>query len=82
MDGYPQIPIPQDAPGPRRCIVCGGTAFTPGFLDDQAAQGYTKWIVGELEKGIFGGAARMGRPRLDIIGQRCDACGHLELFAN
>ncbi len=85
MEGYPQIPVPQDA-GTRRqaCIWCGSTQLESGFIEDtgQGSRGFARWIVGDLEKGIFGGAARFGRERLDISGVRCAQCGHLDFFAN
>lgn len=93
MDGYAQIPVPQ--PGPQQprpsdggtpsqgCAWCGSTRLEPGFIEDtgQGSRGFARWIVGGLEKGIFGGASRFGRERLDISGMRCADCGHLEFFA-
>jgi len=89
MTQFPQIPVPehgeQEAPRDgRRCSWCGASNFEPGFIEDsgQSSRGFARWIVGDLEKGIFGGASRFGRERLDITGVRCSACGHPEFFAN
>lgn len=94
MDGYAQIPVPQPGQpqaGPRDggalrkgCSWCGSIQLEPGFIEDtgQGSRGFARWIVGGLEKGIFGGAARFGRERLDISGMHCAQCGHLEFFAN
>jgi hypothetical protein len=38
-------------------------------------------VEGQLEVGLFGGAERLGRRRLDIEAHRCRRCSHLELFA-
>ncbi|MBK6887478.1 MAG: hypothetical protein IPH03_14305 [Tetrasphaera sp.] len=75
--------MPSDRRPPQRCPWCGGASFEPGFIEDsgQGSHGFARWIVGELEKGIFGGASRFGRERLDITGQRCSTCGHLDFFA-
>lgn len=94
MSGYTQIPVPgppepvgrghgaRDHGSHPRCTWCGAGAFEPGFIEDAGgSMGFARWIVGELEKGIFGGAARFGRPRLDITGLRCTTCGHLSFFA-
>lgn len=93
MDGYAQIPVPQPGQpqaGPRDggalrkgCSWCGSIQLEPGFIEDtgQAAKGFARWIPGEMNKGLFGGAQRFGRERIDITGQRCIACGYLCLFA-
>ena len=67
----------------QSCGWCGEQRFEPGFLEDtgQAAKGYSRWVEGALELGMFGGPARLGRPRRVITAQRCTSCGHLELFA-
>ncbi|MEU7062535.1 hypothetical protein ACIA6C_18130 [Streptomyces sp. NPDC051578] len=66
-----------------RCTFCGAGDLEPGFAEDagQSAPGYTRWIAGPLERGLFGGAKLMGRPRRQIDAWRCRTCGHLELFA-
>lgn len=94
MSEYQQIPVPPQpgsstGSGPARrsdaavCPWCSGTNFEPGFVEDtgQSAQGFARWIPGEMNKGLFGGAQRFGRERIDITGQRCIACGYLCLFA-
>lgn len=65
------------------CSYCGQEILDEGFVEDagESSQGYARWIDGPLERGLFGGARRMGRPRLAIAAFRCRACGHLELFA-
>ncbi|GAA1790458.1 hypothetical protein GCM10009811_14170 [Nostocoides veronense] len=91
MSGYQQIPVPERSDGAQparrgtpQCPWCGETGFEPGFIEDtgQAAKGFARWIPGEMNKGIFGGAARFGRERMDINGQRCLSCGFLALFAS
>ncbi|MER7177263.1 hypothetical protein [Streptomyces mesophilus] len=66
-----------------RCTHCGTVGLDEGFIEDdgQYAKGYARWIPGPLERGIFGGARRMGRPRWPIAAYLCPHCGHLELFA-
>ncbi len=46
----------------------------------QSSQGYARWIPGPLERGIFGGAYRLGKQRFPIAAHRCGACGYLSLF--
>ncbi|MCP9955807.1 MULTISPECIES: hypothetical protein [Actinomadura] len=66
-----------------RCTQCGTEGLEPGFIEDagEHSRGYARWIAGPLERGIFGGAKRMGRQRWQIEAWRCPQCGHLELFA-
>lgn len=66
-----------------KCTQCGTVELEPGFIEDagEHSRGYARWIAGPLERGIFGGAKRMGRPRWQIEAYRCPTCGHLELFA-
>ncbi|MEU1516476.1 hypothetical protein ABZ490_30780 [Streptomyces sp. NPDC005811] len=66
-----------------RCSQCQGFELEPGFVEDSGehSRGYARWIPGPLQRGIFGGAKRLGRPRFQIDAYRCRACGHLELFA-
>jgi hypothetical protein len=68
----------------RKCTHCGGQDLDPGFAEDmgQGSQGYMRWITGRLERGIFGGAKRMGRSRWAVDAYRCRDCAHLELFAS
>ncbi|MFI6106643.1 hypothetical protein [Streptomyces sp. NPDC051310] len=65
------------------CGQCGRAGLEPGFIEDtgEHSRGYSRWIAGPLERGLFGGAKRMGRPRWQIDAFRCPDCGHLELFA-
>ncbi|PZG48879.1 hypothetical protein C1I98_12070 [Spongiactinospora gelatinilytica] len=65
-----------------RCTQCDGADLEPGFIEDNGeSQGYGRWIAGPLERGIFGGARRMGKPRWIIDAFRCTRCSHLELFS-
>ncbi|WP_149179341.1 hypothetical protein [Streptomyces sp. TRM49041] len=66
-----------------KCTQCGTVGLEPGFVEDagESSRGYARWVAGALERGIFGGAKRMGRPRWQIDAGRCPQCGHLELFA-
>ncbi|GJF32063.1 hypothetical protein KNE206_47630 [Kitasatospora sp. NE20-6] len=66
-----------------KCTQCGVPGLEQGFVEDtgEGSRGYARWIAGALERGIFGGAKRLGRPRWQIDAFRCPSCGHLELFA-
>jgi hypothetical protein len=66
-----------------RCTQCGSEDLEPGFVDDPGTQtpGYARWIPGPLQRGVFGGARRLGKPRWQIDAWRCRYCSHLELFA-
>jgi hypothetical protein len=65
------------------CTQCGLIGLETGFIEDsgEGSRGYARWIPGPIERGIFGGARRMGKPRWQINAYRCPRCGHLELFA-
>lgn len=67
-----------------RCTNCGAEGLEPGFLEDagEHSKGFLKWIEGPLERGILGGARRMGKGRWAVSASRCGYCGHLELFAH
>ncbi len=66
-----------------KCTYCGHEGLDEGFIEDtgQSARGFARWIAGPLERGPFGGAKRIGRPRAQIAAFRCRQCAHLELFA-
>lgn len=67
-----------------KCTQCGAVGLEPGFIEDsgEGSRGYARWIAGPLERGIFGGAKRLGRQRWQIEAFRCPVCRHLELFAS
>lgn len=67
----------------KSCSSCGHEVLEPGFIEDdgEASQGYARWIPGELETGMFGGAKRYGKKRFRVDAYRCGKCSHLELFA-
>lgn len=75
--------FPGTAKSPGGCGSCGNAHLEPGFIEDagDASKGYSRWIAGELKRGIFGGARRMGKQRWQIEAFRCTSCGHLELYA-
>ncbi|WP_433256176.1 hypothetical protein ACQPYK_16635 [Streptosporangium sp. CA-135522] len=66
-----------------RCTQCDGTDLEQGFIEDDGehSHGYSRWIQGPLERGLFGGAKRLWRARWTIDAFRCTRCSHLELFA-
>ena len=69
---------------PERCTHCGSQALEPGFIEETGnagSRGYARWIEGDLQLGVFGGAKRLGRQRWRIAAYRCPLCSHLELFA-
>ncbi len=65
------------------CTHCGAGGLEPGYLDDrgEGSQGFTRWVEGELERGLLGGARKRGRQGWEIEAYRCPLCSHLELFA-
>jgi predicted nucleic-acid-binding Zn-ribbon protein len=65
------------------CTQCKFEELDEGFIEDtgQGTQGFARWIGGPLERGLFGGAKRLGRRRWKIAAFRCRQCGHLELYA-
>ncbi len=67
---------------PTKCIACEGP-LEPGFLEDQGegSRGHSRWVEGNMEKGIFGFTRLWGRPRLTVAAYRCLHCGRLELVA-
>ena len=67
-----------------RCTQCDAPDLEPGFIEDAGdhSRGYARWIPGPLERGVFGGAKRMGRQRWQVDAWRCRRCGHLELYAS
>ena len=80
MSTYESAPT---APVQPSCVACGGEAFDAGFVEDagEASQGYTRWIPGPLERGIFGGAKKWGKQRFAIEANRCSRCGFLMMYA-
>ena len=67
----------------NKCAACGSPALQPGFIMDsgQSAQGFSAWVEGELERGIFGGAKLMGRPKYVVEAYRCGDCFFLNHYA-
>ncbi|WP_220451133.1 hypothetical protein [Nocardioides dongkuii] len=65
------------------CSACGSESLEPGFIEDagEHSQGFARWIPGALERGLFGGARRMGKQRYVVDAARCGRCGFLMLFA-
>jgi hypothetical protein len=65
-----------------RCSACQAVGLEPGFLEDagESSRGYTRWIPGPLQTGIFGGAKVMGKQRHPVSAYRCGECGHLDLY--
>jgi hypothetical protein len=54
----------------------------PGFIEDEGGSaGFLRWIPGALEKGVFGGARKFLKERVDVHAFRCTACGLLALYA-
>lgn len=55
------------------CTQCGTVGLAEGFIEDagEHSRGYARWIEGALERGFFGGAKRLGRPRRQIEAYRC-----------
>ncbi|MGG8410394.1 hypothetical protein ACM614_29490 [Streptomyces sp. 12297] len=66
-----------------RCTQCGTVGLESGFVEDagEHSPGFARWIAGTLERGLFGGARRWGKPKWQIDAFRCPQCSHLELFA-
>jgi hypothetical protein len=66
-----------------RCSQRGAVGLEQGFVEDsgQNSRGYARWVQGALERGVFGGAKLIGRPKWQIDAFRCPHCAHLELFA-
>ncbi|MFG2006069.1 hypothetical protein ACGFNU_43655 [Spirillospora sp. NPDC048911] len=66
-----------------KCTQCGSADLEPGFIEDagEHSRGYARWIAGPLQRGVFGGAKRMGKQRWRVDAFRCRNCAHLELFA-
>jgi len=65
----------------QHCSACQAPGVDPGFIEDAGGdRGYLRWISGPLERGVFGGAKRMGKKRYPIEAQRCTECGHLDLY--
>jgi hypothetical protein len=70
-------------PMQNKCAACGASSLEPGFIMDsgQSAQGFSAWVQGELERGIFGGAKLMGRPKYVVESHRCTECYYLNQYA-
>ncbi|MDQ3402687.1 MAG: hypothetical protein M3548_04745 [Actinomycetota bacterium] len=68
----------------RVCASCGAADLEAGFVMDsgQNARGYTSWVAGALERGMFGGAKLFGKQKWAIEAHRCPRCHFLNMFAN
>ncbi|MFC5289200.1 hypothetical protein ACFPM7_19285 [Actinokineospora guangxiensis] len=66
-----------------KCAACGCLDLEPGFVMDsgQSARGFTAWVAGALERGLFGGAKLMGRDKYVIEAFRCRQCAFLNHYA-
>ncbi len=66
------------------CTNCGAGGLEPGFITDsgEGSQGFSRWVQGALQRGPFGGAKVLGRPKWQVNAFRCPECRHLELFAS
>lgn len=64
------------------CAACGAVELEPGFVLDsgQSARGFSQWVPGALERGIFGGPKVMGKPRFVIEALRCRRCNFLNQY--
>lgn len=83
MSSYESVPAMPAEPSEPSCSACGAESLEPGFVEDagESSQGYARWIPGPLERGLFGGARRLGKQRFMIEAHRCARCGFLMLFA-
>ncbi|MTD14416.1 hypothetical protein GIS00_10690 [Nakamurella sp. YIM 132087] len=75
------VQVPATAP---HCPGCGAvSAAEPGFLEDsgEGSRGFVRWIAGPLERGVFGGAKRMGKQRWTVEAFRCTRCGLLTMYS-
>ncbi|HEX6356250.1 hypothetical protein [Actinophytocola sp.] len=66
----------------KSCTACGNEELEPGFMSDEGAHpGFGRWIRGELQTGIFGGAKVYNKELFEVSAYRCTRCFHLELYA-
>lgn len=72
----------QPSSGVPACTACRSESLEQGFVEDngEGSQGFARWIPGALQRGLFGGARRMGMPRFEIVAMRCTQCHHLDLY--
>ncbi|WP_233251383.1 hypothetical protein [Serinibacter arcticus] len=70
------------APAPSTCTACGAESLEAGFIEDsgEGSPGFARWIPGALERGMFGGARRMGRQRFEVVAMACQRCRHVDLY--
>ncbi|RZS29554.1 hypothetical protein EV193_12039 [Herbihabitans rhizosphaerae] len=61
------------------CAACGALRLQPGFIEDPQ-RGYARWIPGQMERGVFGGAKRAGRERWATEAYRCTECNFLNQY--
>jgi hypothetical protein len=69
----------------KSCSSCGHEELEPGFVSDSGGNsdgnGYGRWVRGELEVGMLGGAKLTGRKQFEVQAFRCTRCSLLHLFA-
>lgn len=77
-DLAPAVPV---APTGPVCAACGSDRLEQGFIEDagESSPGFARWIPGALERGLFGGARRVGRQRFEIVALACQGCRFLNL---
>ena len=63
-----------------KCPKCGSPMTTGFLLDHKDVPKVTEWIEGRPEKG-FWGLRLKNRRRIEVLADRCERCGFLELYA-
>lgn len=64
-----------------KCPKCG-SPMTTGFLLDMNQQARSvEWIEGRPEKSFWEGLKTKNRRRFEVLADRCERCGFLELYA-
>ncbi|HEX6750576.1 MAG TPA: PF20097 family protein [Longimicrobium sp.] len=63
------------------CPKCGNPMSTGYLLDVGQAHKPLEWIEGMPEKSFWTGVKLKGRRRFNVVADRCERCGYLELYA-